>query len=267
MYIMIIPIHTNTILRNYWDMEGYPKSHLLPTIQHEREWKIQSLCHRILPNTSDHVLHRVTTVNGVLSHKECNWIINEVEKHGHMYGWMAKRNGGDVTTGLDIRRILSLSYYSMNLVYSHIIPIVNRRYGVTPNMLGINEVYVLKSESGGSRALDAHMSGGEFNFVIHLNQNFTGGGITFLDHHGRKGTHHTPRTGRMVVFSKVKSHYEDPVLGPGVRYVLGGQLGYGMAYPCDELQRRKYTLPPEDDYDDDEEYEDFLDDDIDTDDL
>lgn len=85
-------------------------------------------------------------------------------------------------------------------------------------MLGANEVYALKSIAGGVRSLDSHLNGGSFNFLIDLNHNFSGGGVTFLDRDRKvELMHHQPHAGSLVVFSEQKTHFEEPIEGPGHR--------------------------------------------------
>lgn len=83
----------------------------------------------------------------------------------------------------------------------------------------MDEIYVLKSVVGGERSLDSHLSGGSFNFLIDLNQNFSGGGVTFVDNdNGSELMYHQPRTGRMVIFTSQKSHFEEPIRGDNNSY-------------------------------------------------
>jgi predicted 2-oxoglutarate/Fe(II)-dependent dioxygenase YbiX len=78
-------------------------------------------------------------------------------------------------------------------------------------------------------SLEAHLDGGEFSFVISLNDNFTGGGTSFLPDKtdlqqpslvtpdaGAK-QHFNPPVGQMLMFPGQRKHIGEPVRS-GVRY-------------------------------------------------
>lgn len=77
--------------------------------------------------------------------------------------------------------------------------------------------------------LEAHLDGGEFTFIIPLNDNFTGGGTTFLpdstNNMAKDGDSHpvsahkayfSPPVGHMLMFPGQKKHIGEPVTS-GVR--------------------------------------------------
>lgn len=113
------------------------------------------------------------------------------------------------------------------------------------------------------------MDGGEFSFIIPLNNNFTGGGTTFPSlaitensttvHYPHTSNlppspsisstpvlHMQPDVGTLVMFCGQKRHKGD-VITSGVRYILVGQLGFQSFYACDTLydteHRRPATVP------------------------
>jgi hypothetical protein len=87
---------------------------------------MKKFCEKTSEQNKDPVFHIVLTVENVLSEEECKWIMTEIDKTGDRHGWQVKRNDPDVTKGLDVNKIDSLSYFAMSLVYSYIIPLVNR---------------------------------------------------------------------------------------------------------------------------------------------
>ena len=115
-----------SLYKSYRDLYDFP-GQAFPDIQSERQWKMEAFCKKAsLRDSVDPVFHIILTIDKVLSAAECEWIISEVDKAGDEQGWLQKRNAPDITTGLDLRRVDSLHYFTMNLVYSYIIPTINR---------------------------------------------------------------------------------------------------------------------------------------------
>jgi hypothetical protein len=61
----------------------------------------------------------------VLSPAECQWIISESEKYAAQNEWHTKRHDAYATVDLELTEIESLSYFALNLVYGHLIPLIN----------------------------------------------------------------------------------------------------------------------------------------------
>lgn len=88
---------------------------------------MERFCEKLADKHSiDPIFHIILTVDNVLSKEECNWIISEIDRAGDRQGWQVKRNEPDITRGLDINQIDSISFFTMSLVYTYIIPLVNR---------------------------------------------------------------------------------------------------------------------------------------------
>ena len=195
---------------------------------------ITELCLKINSDKLNDNLKEVYVISNVLSLEECNYIINESEIYGSIYGWKNDRHEYHPTVDNDIKNIPNLKHFIENMVYKKIIPKYEHYYNIPTHKLNIDEIFIVKYSIGGQTFLEPHIDGDEFSFVITLNNNFTGGGTYFINTKEKINS----TIGSAVIFCGKNKHMGLEITS-GTRYILAGFLSFNNKY-CDTINTENF---------------------------
>eukprot|EP00658_Telonema_sp_P-2_P061551 TRINITY_DN50238_c0_g1_i1.p1 TRINITY_DN50238_c0_g1~~TRINITY_DN50238_c0_g1_i1.p1 ORF type:complete len:296 (-),score=29.50 TRINITY_DN50238_c0_g1_i1:233-1120(-) len=132
---------------------------------------------------SDTVLPEITTIP-VLSSLECDQFVAAAEAYD---GWTTKRHGRYATTDIPLQ-VLPQLYARFDTIFTwRILPQVPGMFGArwpTGSVIRPMDFFVVKysAEESQQRHLDLHRDGGQWSFIIALNQHetdYTGGGTKY----------------------------------------------------------------------------------------
>ena len=225
-----------------------------------------------LPDRYNYILPE----GSVLTSTQSKWIVYEAERHAqstmrniekrvlendeeylrdpddfkHRNGWLTNRHKIYATTDMEVIYVPYLSNYLYNLIYTKIIPLFEERFAAPPNMLGIDEAFIVKYDTSGQRGLVPHTDASDFSFVLTLNDEFEGGNTFFCNCNtsgaGRPltslveeefaekcidGQTRAPVAGSIAIFNAQNEHFGAQVVS-GTRYILTGFLGLGGNEYC-----------------------------------
>lgn len=95
-----------------------PKQYLTADeVRRDHSAAVSDICRRTHVMSLDLKFHNVHTLSNMLSPGECEYIIEEAERHAAKKGWHTKRHSYYATVDLELTEIPTLSYYAMNKVY------------------------------------------------------------------------------------------------------------------------------------------------------
>jgi len=173
-------------------------------------------------------------------------------------GWTTSRHTYFPTTDNEISTIPALSYFLTNLVYTNVIPLFRRYFDIPAEILGIDEIFIVKYSSDGQRDLSPHQDGDDFSFVVSLSDpsDYAGGGTAFVgsghvgndsamvdndNEHVARGSVPVPvpvpvraPLGSTLLFCGQNNHSGVEVT-EGSRYVLAGFLSIHSTKYCADL--------------------------------
>ena len=160
-------------------------------------------------------------IKNLFSKNYCNYIIKESEIYASKYKWKKKRHEDYPTVDNEITKKWSIYNDIYTIVSSTIFTEIAKLYNINKNDLGINEIFIVKYNTGGQTELAYHEDGSEFSFIIALNDKFTGGGTTFK--FNKKNIQLS--IGDCLIFSGQNTHKGNEII-TGTRYILTGFLNY-----------------------------------------
>lgn len=192
-----------------------------PILENNKLYKPTSKNNKLLkPEKLAEEYKKVYILDNILSKEQCNWLIYESEEYAKKNGWTTKRHIKYPTVDNSISKIDPISYFTMNLVYTKIIPYYEKYYNIDSKYLGIQDLFVVKySTEKGMSELEYHEDGSEFSFVIALNDEFSGGGTRFININKDVN----PAVGCCSIFCGKNTHSGIKITS-GTRYIITGFL-------------------------------------------
>ena len=175
-------------------------------------------------------LNRKHSVLNLCTDKQCKQIIEDSETFALKYKWMNKRHDHYATTDNLMDDSWPCYKTLEKSVKEVLIPSLGDMYGIDPNKVDIKEIFVARYDADGQRKLDAHRDGGEFSFILALNDSYTGGGTQFSE----TGEKVKLNIGQCVLFSGQNEH-KGLEITTGTRYIVAGFLNYKGEDYCDKM--------------------------------
>jgi hypothetical protein len=180
--------------------------------------------------TSYTVNKNVYVIRNVFTKQQCESIIQECENYGSQHSWTVYENNGQYTLDNVVMRVSNIWPMVEGAIYSKIIPEFIHNYKVSPNELELDkrELYIIKYynknkeyslANNNDKIMGYHQDAAPFSFSIALNENFTEGGIHFLD----SDLYVKSPIGSCTIFSGKNTHSNFKV-EKGTRYVIYGSL-------------------------------------------
>lgn len=198
---------------------------------------LSDFCSLIGKEPLSHSLKRVHIEKNIFSRQQSKWIIHMAEKYAKKHQWSTDRHEQYPTTDNNIDNIPSIRDFIFDTVYGRLLPLYPMVYLELqpPFNLEIDEVFIAKyvAQSGKQRSLDYHVDLDDFSFVIPLNDDFTGGGTSFI-HTGVNITKDKIGIGDALLFCGRNRHAGLEVLA-GTRYILAGFLSVYAVQYCHSL--------------------------------
>lgn len=186
------------------------------------------LCKRIHAKVLPQEFRHAYVLPSVFTREECNWIIQESERHASHNGWSSKRHQNYPTVDIEIDdKTHILKSFIHRAAFERILPEIEHKYHLPRRVLGITEIFVVKYDVNGQQFLEPHQDGSEFSFVAVLNDGFTGGGTYFIDQQKNIDAN----VGSVIVFCGQNKHMGKEITS-GTRYILAGFLNFGYENRC-----------------------------------
>jgi hypothetical protein len=134
-----------------------------------------------------------------------------------------------------LQEVPNLNFFITHAHYRRIFPLAAEFFGLIPNRIYGDDIFVLKYENSIEAASDpdrvaspaqasvkAHLDDSIFTYLIPLTDDFEGGGTRFV----YSEEVYKPKRGTLLLFSGKNMHEGLPVT-KGIRYVLAGRMHYG----------------------------------------
>ena len=194
-------------------------------IDHKRKKKICFIMHndKKRPRT-------FKIIKNLLTPDECRNIVTESEEYAKKFSWTTNRHNHYPTTDNAINNEWESYNLLSSRIYKTMIPKIATTYGVKPDEIGLNEIFIAKYSHNAQNKLNAHEDGSEFSFVIALNDDYEGGGTYFTKLKKKVSL----RIGDALIFSGQEKHQGLSVI-KGNRYIIAGFLNYARKDYCEDL--------------------------------
>ncbi len=192
-----------------------------------------SICKSLYINNN---VYNIDFIPELFTQDFCKEIIVESEQFANKNGWKKTRHNHYPTTDNIITPEWKVFSPIISKLKKYVNPKINQMFGVETNKLFLSEVFIVKYNVNDQKSLDFHADGSEFSFVICLNDDFTGGGTTFLhsDSDKNPGSNHKLNIGDCIVFSGQNTHKGEEITS-GTRYILTGFINYKIKDHCKDL--------------------------------
>lgn len=167
---------------------------------------------------------QIAVIESVLSHDECDEIVNTGVNYGNVYNWTTQRHEHYPTTDNQMTTEWPCYKWLEQRVFKVIFEKYRELYDVNINLLAIEEMFLSKyngNDPSKQNSLEKHTDGNEFSFVLALNDNYEGGGTYFKDINKVVKL----KKGDCVVFCGQQEHAGLKVT-KGMRYVVAGFVVY-----------------------------------------
>ena len=120
-------------------------------------------------------------VRRCFSPEECQWLLGEVRAAASHHGWQHARHKHYATEDLPLWRAPHAQAWILEQFRTRIAPLFARAFGVSQDVLRLQECFGVRYEPSGQAELRVHRDGTMFSFNVLLNESdgFEGGGTVF----------------------------------------------------------------------------------------
>ncbi|EJK75306.1 hypothetical protein THAOC_02971 [Thalassiosira oceanica] len=160
------------------------------------------------------------TAGRVLSHGECNRMIQIAEDHAVRLGWTTSRHFAVPTTDMPIHDLPGLQAIFCRAWENKIRPLLRQQFRIpSDSECHIHDAFLVKYGASMQRYLPPHVDESNLSFVVALNDDSFEGGGTYIHTLGKTLK---PPVGGMLSFCGGEIlHSGDPVVS-GIRYIVAG---------------------------------------------
>jgi hypothetical protein len=168
--------------------------------------------------------------SNVLTPETCASIVASSELHAsNTSGWLTNRHHLYKTTDIDVKCSALLIDMCNHELKDRILPTIASNFNITDvSILEMDDLFVVKYEYSSRSSsktktqieLEPHRDDSILSFVVSLNQEYKGGGTTFVEHNPLYIAA-PKKAGTMVSFCGKQKHAGNAITS-GVRYILAG---------------------------------------------
>jgi len=186
------------------------------------------ICYKIYDKNK--FIYKTKIINNILSRNNCLEIIEEGEKYAKKNNWLKKRHNNYPTTDNQIKNKWKVYKLINDNFNNKISKEINKLFNLKNVKLVVEEYFIVKYDMKGQKALQYHIDGYEFSFIIGLNNEFTGGGTHFK----KENKLIKLGIGDCVIFSGRNKH-KGMAITSGIRYILTGFIHLHKKNFCESL--------------------------------
>ena len=173
----------------------------------------------------------------------CKDIIKNAERCSEFRGgWRTKRHQNFATTDLCVYSDFP-SYFSLHIIKDllWIYPVLKKCYSIPSELdFTMSDLFVVRFATGAQNALDLHLDGSLFSFVLSLSEedSYEMGGTLFPDispnvnaysEEGHQGQSFKLGCGEIIIFAGGMIPHGSVPVTKGVRYILAGFINFSHA--------------------------------------
>lgn len=126
--------------------------------------------------------YKTILIRNILTNEECDDILNLSLKYSEEKGWTTDRHGDYPTTDNEVTSSWESYPIILAMIKNILIKKIQKEYNISSNLIGLNEIFVVKYSHDKQRKLKCHEDGSEFSFIIALNskKEYCNGGTYFV---------------------------------------------------------------------------------------